>query len=131
LLNLHIQVSRRTIYMQNFIRGDIDSVELVRRLTFNVPVRLTRSYYPLNLTRCTSNCCLHEPFGVLYNNYKNLYHLLSTSTSIPVLKTNILTHLLHSYLLLLFSFVSRLYFVFCIFLANSHFLPKMIKGPRA
>jgi len=35
-----------TIFMQNLIRGDIDSVENVSRLTFNVPVRLTRNYYP-------------------------------------------------------------------------------------
>jgi len=33
-----------TIFMQNLIRGDIDSIELVNRLTFNVPVRLTRNY---------------------------------------------------------------------------------------
>jgi len=33
-----------TIFMQNLIRGDVDSVELVNRLTFNVPVRLTRNY---------------------------------------------------------------------------------------
>jgi len=32
------------IFMQNLIRGDIDSVELINRLTFNVPVRLTRNY---------------------------------------------------------------------------------------
>jgi len=53
LLNLPTLVNRRTmlstIFMQNLIRGDIDSVELVNRLTFNVPVRLTRNYYPLNL----------------------------------------------------------------------------------
>jgi len=84
------------IFMQNLIRGDVDSVELVSRLTFNVSVRLTRNYYPLNLPRCTSNLCLHEPFRVLCNNYNNLCHLICTSPSIPVLKTNILPHLLHS-----------------------------------
>jgi len=91
LLNLPTLVNRRTmlgtIFMQNRIRGDIDSVELVNRLTFNVPARLTRNYYPLYLPRCTSNFC---------NNYNNLYHLICTSTSIPVLKTNILSHVLHS-----------------------------------
>jgi len=50
LLNLPTLVNRRTmlgtIFMQNLIRGDIDSVENVSRLTFNVPVRLTRNYYP-------------------------------------------------------------------------------------
>jgi len=98
LLNLPTLVNRRTmlgtIFMQHFIRGDIDSVELVSRLTFNVPVRLKRNYYPLNLPRCTSNFCLHEPFRVQCNSYKNLYHLICTS--IPVLKTIILTHLLYS-----------------------------------
>jgi len=39
-----------TIFMQTLIRGDIYAVELVNRLTFNVPVRLTRNYYPLNLS---------------------------------------------------------------------------------
>jgi len=47
LLNLPTLVSPRTmlgkIFMQNLIRSDIDSVELVNRLTFNVPVRLTRN----------------------------------------------------------------------------------------
>jgi len=73
LLNLPTLANRRTmlgtIFMQNLIRGDIDSVEFVSRLTFNVPVRLTRNYYPLNFPRCTSNFCLHEPFRVLCNNY--------------------------------------------------------------
>jgi len=36
-----------TIFMNNLIRGDIDSVNLVSRLTFNVPVRLMRNYYPI------------------------------------------------------------------------------------
>jgi len=44
LLNLPTLVNRRTmlgtIFMQNLIRGDVDSVELVNRLTFNV------SFYP-------------------------------------------------------------------------------------
>jgi len=69
LLNLPTLVNRRTmpgtIFMQNLIRGDIDSVELVNRLTFNVSARLTRNYNPLNLPQCTSNFCLHEPFCVI------------------------------------------------------------------
>jgi len=72
LLNLPTLVNSGTmlgtIFMPNLIRGDIDSVELVSRLTFNVPVRLTRTYYPLNLPRCTSNFCMHESFCVLCNN---------------------------------------------------------------
>jgi len=32
-----------TIFMNNLIRGDIDSVDLVYHLTFNVPVRLMRN----------------------------------------------------------------------------------------
>jgi len=42
-----------TILTQNLIRGDVDSVEFLNRQTFNVPVRLTRNCYPLNLPRCT------------------------------------------------------------------------------
>jgi len=38
-----------TIFMNNLIRGDIGSVDLVSRLTFNVHVRLMRNYYPNNL----------------------------------------------------------------------------------
>jgi len=91
-------VSRRimlgTIFMNNLIRGDIDSVDLVSRLTFNVPVRLMRNYHPINLPRCSSNFSQHEPFRILSNNYNNLYHLFCSSTSIPVLKTKILAHLL-------------------------------------
>jgi len=83
-----------TIFMKNLIRGDIDSVDLVSRLTFNVPVRLMRNYFPINLPRCSSNFSQHEPFRVLSNNYNNLYHLICSSTSIPVLKTKILAHLL-------------------------------------
>jgi len=52
-----------TIFMNNIIRGDIDSVDLVRRLTFNVPVRLMRNYNPINLPRCSSNFSQHEPFA--------------------------------------------------------------------
>jgi len=90
LLSLPTLVNRRTmlgtIFMQNLIRGDVDSAELVSHQTFNIPARLTRNYYPLNLSRCTSNFCLHEPFCVLCNNYNNLINLICTSTSIPVLK---------------------------------------------
>jgi len=98
LINLPGLVSRRiklgTIFMNNLIRGDIDSVDLVSRLTFNVPVRLMRNYHPINLPRCSSNFSQYEPFRVLSNNYSNLYYLNCSSTSIPVLKTKILTHLL-------------------------------------
>jgi len=52
LINLPSVVSRRTmlstIFMNNLIRGDIDSVDLVSRLHFNVPVRPMRNYYPIN-----------------------------------------------------------------------------------
>jgi len=82
-----------TIFMRNLKGGDIDSVKLVSRLTFNVPVKITLNFYALNFPRCISNFCLHEHFRVQCNNYYNLYHLVSTS--IPVLKTNILTHMLH------------------------------------
>jgi len=98
LINLPTLVSRRimlgTIFMNNLIKGDIDSVDLVSRLSFNVPVRLMRNYHPINLPRCSSNFSQHEPFRVLSNNYNNLYHLICSSTSIPVLKTKILAHLL-------------------------------------
>jgi len=91
-------VNRRTmlgtIFMNNLIRGDIDSVDLVSRLTFNVPVRLMRNYYPINLARCPYNFSQHDLFRVLSNNYNNLYHLICSLTSIPVLKTRILAHLL-------------------------------------
>jgi len=83
-----------TIFMNHLIRGGIDSVDLVSRLTFNVPVRLTRNYYPINFPRCSPNFSQHEPFRVLYNNYNTLYHLICSSTSIPVLKTKIKAHLL-------------------------------------
>jgi len=83
-----------TIFMNNLIRGDIDSVDLVRRLSFNVPVRLMRNYYPINLPRCPSNFSQHEPFRVVSNNYNNLYHLICSSTSIPALKIRILADLL-------------------------------------
>jgi len=49
LINLPSLVNRKTmlgtIFINNLIRGDIDSVDLVSRLTFNVPVRLMRNYY--------------------------------------------------------------------------------------
>jgi len=57
-----------TIFMNNLIRGGIDSIDFESRLTFNVPVRLMR-----NLQRCTSNFSQHEPVRVLSNNYKTLY----------------------------------------------------------
>jgi len=102
LINLPSLVNRRTmlvyIFMNNLIRGNIYSVDLVSRLTFNAPLELMRNYYPINLPRCSSNFSQHEPFRVLSNNYNNLYHLnCSTSccsTSYPVLKTKILVHLL-------------------------------------
>jgi len=98
LIILPSLVNRRTgldtIFMNNLIRGDIDSVDLVSRLTFNVPVRLMRNYYPINLPRCSSNFSQHEPFRVLSNNYNTLSHLNCFSTSMPILKTKILAHLL-------------------------------------
>jgi len=83
-----------TIFMNNLIRGDVDYVDLVSRLTFNAPVRLMRNYHPINLPRCSSNFSQHEPFRVLSNNYNSLYNLICSSTSIPVQKTKILAHLL-------------------------------------
>jgi len=71
LINFPSLVKRRTmrgtIFMNNLIRSDIDSVDLVSRLTFNVPVRLMRNYYPIYLIRCPSNFIQHEPFRVLSN----------------------------------------------------------------
>jgi len=81
-----------SIFINNLIRGDIDSVDLLSRQTFNVPVRLMRNYYPINLPRCSSN--LSQPFRVLSNNYNNLCYLICSSTFIHVLKTKILAHLL-------------------------------------
>jgi len=51
-----------TIFMQNLIRGDIDSVELLSRLTFNVPVRL--NYYPLNLPDVHQIFVCTSPFAI-------------------------------------------------------------------
>jgi len=51
-----------TIFMNNLIRGDIDSVDLVGGLTSNVPVRLMRNYYPINLPRCPSTFSHMNPF---------------------------------------------------------------------
>jgi len=45
LLNLPTLVNRRT-RLGTILNSD--SVELVNRLTFNVPVRLARNYYPQN-----------------------------------------------------------------------------------
>jgi len=81
-----------TIFMNNLIRGDIDSEDLVSRLTFNVPVRLMRNYYLSTCQWGSSNFSQHKPFCVLSNNYINLYHLICSATSIPVLKTEILAH---------------------------------------
>jgi len=83
-----------TIFINNLLRGDIDSVDLVSRLTCNVLVRLIRNYYPINLPLCSSYFSQHEPIRVLSNNYINLYHLVCSSTSTPVLKTKILAQLL-------------------------------------
>jgi len=59
LINLPSLVNRRTmlgtIFMNNLIRGDIDSVDLVSSITFNFPVSLMRNYYP----RCPSNFRYH------------------------------------------------------------------------
>jgi len=58
LNNLPTLVSRRTmlgnICMHNLIRGDFHSVDLVSRRTFNVPVRLMRNYYPINVPRSSA-----------------------------------------------------------------------------
>jgi len=97
LINLTTIVNRRAMLC------DIDSVDLVSRLNFNVPVRLMRNYYPINLPRCTSNFSQHEPFCVVSNYYNILYHLTCSSTSSPVLKTKILAHLLKSYFIYVLS----------------------------
>jgi len=94
LINLNVELCLVLFFMNNLIRGDIDSVNLVSRLTFNVLVRLMRNYYPINLPRVSSNFSQHELFRVLSNNFNNINHLICSSTSIPLLKTKILAHLL-------------------------------------
>jgi len=56
-----------TMFLNNLNRGDFSSVD------FNVPVRLMRYYYPINLPRWTSNFSQHDPFCVLSTNCNTLY----------------------------------------------------------
>jgi len=44
-----------TIFMNSIINSYISSVDLISRQTFNVPVRLLRNYYPINLPRALSS----------------------------------------------------------------------------
>ena len=90
LLNLPSLANRRTmlgvVFINNLINGDIDSDDLVSRLHFSVPCRLTRNYIPLTLPSCRSNYALHEPFRVLCSDYNKYYFIISNSQSTNNLK---------------------------------------------
>jgi len=97
LLNLSSLANRRTMlgitFIRNLIHGDAESPELLGRLHFNVPNRFTRNYIPLVLNPCISNYAMHEPFRVPCNDYNGLYHLISTTDSLPIFKSIILSSL--------------------------------------
>jgi len=80
-------------FIRNLVHGDVESTELLSRLHFNVPNRFTRNYIPLVLNHCISNYAMHEPFGVLCKDYNRLYHLISTTDSLPIFKSIILSSL--------------------------------------
>ncbi|SPP90099.1 blast:Protein Wnt-5, partial [Drosophila guanche] len=97
LLNLPSLVSRRkmlgVIFMHNLIKGDVGSPDLLRGGNFTIPIRPTRNYIPLFLPLCRSNHALHEPFRVLCSDYNSLYHIISSTNSLPLLKSLILADL--------------------------------------
>jgi len=80
-------------FIRNLIHGDVDSPELLGRLHFNVPNRFTRNYIPLVLNHGISNYAMHEPLRVLCNDFNRLYHLRSTTDSLPIFKSKILSSL--------------------------------------
>jgi len=75
------------------IHGDDESPQLLGRLHFNMPNIFTRKYIPLLLNHCISNYAMHEPLRVLCNDYNRLYHLISTTDSLPIFKSIILSYL--------------------------------------
>jgi len=84
-------------FIRNPIHGDVESPELLGRLHFNVPNRFTRNCISLVLNHCISNYAMHEPFRVLCNDYNRLYHLISTTDSLPIFKSIILSYLVTNY----------------------------------
>jgi len=98
---------------------------LVCHLTFNVPVRPMRNYYPINMPRYSSNFSQHKHFRVLSNNYNNLYNIVCSSTSTPVLQTKILAHLLQSCWSMF-----RPVFICSMYLPREPYMPEIKMGPR-
>lgn len=100
LINLPSLANRRTmlgtVFICKLIRGDVESPDLISRLNFSVPSRVTRNYIPLILNHCRSNYELHDPYRVLCSDYNRLYPIICNLDSLPLLKQSILSFLLHN-----------------------------------
>jgi len=100
LINLPSLANRRTmlgtVFICQYIRGDVESPDLISRLNFSVPSRFTKNYIPLILIHCRSNYELHDPYRDLCSDYNRLYPIICNLDSLPLLKQSILNFLIHN-----------------------------------
>ena len=65
------------IFMIKLINGEIDSVNLLKNIRFNVPYRFTRNYVLLKLDLCRYNYEEFNPFYCLCSQLNDLYNYFS------------------------------------------------------
>lgn len=97
LIKLPTLKSRRTMlnvsFLMNLIEGNVNSEFLLSNITFKVPVRSLRYFEPLHIQYYQSNHANADPFRRLCANFNELHDFIDFSTSIDVVKNNIIRFL--------------------------------------
>lgn len=79
-------------FMVKLIKGEINSPFLISKLYFNVPIRVSRQFVPLNLPVVKHNYEAFNPLHSLCKIYNEFYFLFSTSDSVETIKRCILSN---------------------------------------
>lgn len=94
LIKLPSLTSRRTmlnvLFVLNIINGNIGSYFLIENLSFHVPQRPTRYYYPLAVKAFRTNYANSDPFIRCCRDFNRLYSYVDFSVNNNVIKRNIL-----------------------------------------
>lgn len=94
LIDLHTLERRRhmlcVVFMSKLINGDIDSIYLLNRIKFNVPLRNSRHFIPIKLPTFKNNYELYNPFNNLCRVYNKNSNIIISNQSIYQIKRAIL-----------------------------------------
>lgn len=97
LINLPTLENRRillgVLFIHKLVLGEIDSPDLLLRLNFAVPARMSRHYVPFYLPLRRQNFAKFDPLRIWCAHYNDLYSCISLEYSTHMLKRLILSNL--------------------------------------